>query len=143
MENNEDSKLKVIRDYFMTCPLLKDGALNIDNLDYNAVNYSINSDVNSTTTIKKYRDGGKLNQFIFNFMSAELRSPDVIDQINAFNFYEKLEAWIKEQNKIDNLPNIAGVQSLETMSPAFLYSAENSTALYQIQFKLTYLEEVE
>ena len=138
----ENVKIEAIRKFFMQCPLLKNGALNIDHLDSDAINYSINSDINSNLVIKRYRDGGELRQFLFTFMSTEIRSQDIVDQIQAMGFYEQLEDWIELQNKINNLPDIEGIQSIEIMSPAFLWDASESVSYYQIQLRITYLKEV-
>ena len=134
-------KIEEIRNFFMNCPLLKDGALNIDHLDHEAINYSINSDVNSNAIIKKYRDGGELRQYLFTFMSTEIRSQSVVDQIQAMGFYEQLEDWIEFQNENNNLPNVEGIQSIDIMSPAFLWDSSENVSYYQIQLRITYLKE--
>lgn len=134
--------IEAVRDYFMNCPLLKNGALNIDYLEGRSIGYSINTEMNVNQVLRSYRDGGKLMQYPFSLMSAEIRSQDVLDQIQACGFYEDLQDWIEEQNEIGNLPNIEGIQSIEVKMPGCIVSADNDVAFYQIQCRLTYLKEV-
>lgn len=133
--------IEAVRNYFMDCPLLKNGALNIDYLEGKSIGYSINTEMNVNQVLRSYLDGGKLMQYPFSFMSAEIRSQDVLDQIQACGFYEDLQEWIEEQNEIGNLPNIEGIQSIEVKMPGCIVSADNDVAFYQIQCRLTYLKE--
>ena len=138
---SKNNMIEAVRDYFMNCPLLKNGALNIDYLNGQSIEYSINTEVNANQVVKAYTDGGKLLQYPFSFMSAEIRSQDVLDQIQACGFYEDLQAWIEEQNDSGNLPEIVGIQSIEVKMPGCIISADSEVAFYQIQCRLTYLKE--
>ena len=48
------NKIEAIRNYFMKCPILKDGALNIDYLGSEAVQYSIETMISSNPIVKQY-----------------------------------------------------------------------------------------
>ena len=109
----EKSRIEAIRDYFMACPLLKEGRLNIDYLGEDPVEYSIDSMLVSNPIVKQYMDG-----------------------------YEKLADWIEEQNSNDNLPDIPGAQRIEVMAPGYMYDATQTTAVYQIQCRVLYIKEV-
>ena len=141
MSNYGNNIIEAVRDYFMDCPLLKDGVLNIDYLEGKTIGYSINTEMNANQVLRSYCDGGKLMQYPFSFMSAEIRSQDVLDQIQACGFYEDLQEWIEKQNEIGNLPNIEGIQSIEVKMPGCIVSADSEVAFYQIQCRLTYLKE--
>ena len=57
--------IEAVRDYFMDCPLLKNGALNIDYLEGRSIGYSINTEMNANQVLRSYCDGGKLMQYPF------------------------------------------------------------------------------
>ena len=133
--------IEAVRDYFMDCPLLKNGALNVDYLKGKSVEYSINTEMNAKPVLRSYLDGGKLMQYPYSIMSAEIRSQDILDQIQACGFYEDLQEWIEEQNFFGNLPNVEGIQSIEVQMPGCIVSADSDVAFYQIQCRLTYLKE--
>lgn len=138
----EKSRIEAIRDYFMACPLLKEGRLNIDYLGEDPVEYSIDSMLVSNPIVKQYMDGSSLRQHPFVFVSQEIRSQQIVDQIEASGFYEKLSDWIEEQNNNDNLPDIPGAQRIEVMAPGYMYDATQTTAVYQIQCRVLYIKEV-
>ena len=87
-------------------------------------------------------DGSSLRQHPFVFVSQEIRSQQIVDQIEASGFYEKLADWIEEQNNNDNLPDIPGAQRIEVMAPGYMYDATQITAVYQIQCRVLYIKEV-
>lgn len=125
----------------MKCPLLKDGALNIDYLnDNDKVQYSINTEIINNPVLSQYIDGGKLKVYPFSFCSSEIKSQDVVDQIEASSFYEKLESWIEENNKNHVLPEIDGSQYITVLSPGYMFNEEQTSATYQIQLQLVYYE---
>ena len=126
----------------MACPLLKEGRLNIDYLGEDPVEYSIDSMLVSNPIVKQYMDGSSLRQHPFVCESQEIRSQQIVDQIEASGFYEKLADWIEEQNSNDNLPDIPGAQRIEVMAPGYMYDATQTTAVYQIQCRVLYIKEV-
>jgi len=65
----------------------------------------------------------------------------MLDQISASGFYEQLEAWIEEQNKIGNLPGIPNATGIEVLAPGYLFDVYGTgMARYEIQCRVTYLE---
>ena len=131
----------MIRDYFMKCPLLKDGKVNIDYIGEDPIQYSINTMLISNSIVTQYTDGGTLRQYPFVFVSNEIYSQDVIDQIEACGFYDKLEEWIEQQDEEGNLPEIEGIQRIEVMTPGYLFDANQKVARYQIQCRILYKKE--
>lgn len=136
------SRVEAIRSFFGKCPFLKDGALNIDYSGEKPIHYSIDTMPVADPVVRKYSDGGTLRQQAFAFTSTEFYSEDIIDQINACGFYEQLEEWIEIQSKKGNLPSIKGIQSMEVLSPGYLFDAEQGIARYQIQCRILYLKEI-
>lgn len=134
------TKLEVIREYFMECPFLKDGLFHIDFLSDQPIEYSILTEPLSTPVLRQYTDGSALKQYIFTFASNECLSPDLYEQIQSNGFYEKLEHWLDDQNRKGILPNIPGVQSIQALSPGYLYFADLGVGRYQMQCRVTYFE---
>lgn len=137
----EKNKIEAIRDYFMKCPILKEGSLNIDYLGSEAVQYSIETMISGNPIVKQYADGSSLRQYPFSFMSTEIYSQDVIDQLGTCGFYEELEQWIDENNKVGDLPEVEGIQQLEVIAPGYLFNADQTIARYQIQCRILYVKE--
>ena len=141
MQENK-SMIESVRDYFLECPILKDGHLYIDYLNEKPTDYSIDPLVCSPI-VKKYSDGGSLRRYQFAFMSREVYSHSEIENMQNSGFYERLAEWIETQNKINNLPAFQDVevQSIEVLSPGCLFDAEGTVARYQIQMEIQYLKE--
>lgn len=141
MQENK-SMIESVRDYFLECPILKDGHLYIDYLNEKPTDYSIDPLVCSPI-VKKYSDGGSLRRYQFAFMSSEVYSQSEIENMQNSGFYERLAEWIETQNKINNLPTFQDVevQSIEVLSPGCLFDAEGTVARYQIQMEIQYLKE--
>ena len=136
LESN--SIIQELRNYFCDCPLLKQGKIGVDYLGAVATEYSINPEP-CTPVIKQYTDGDTLRQYQFSFMSVEYYSSDAIENIENSGFYEKFAEWIEQQDDLGNLPEIPGIQSLEVLSSAYLFTADAKTARYMIQCRITYL----
>lgn len=134
-----------LRNYFLTCPLLKENsALNVDFLSVDGIEYSIDT-VPTETTIERYVDGSRLCQHNFVFASRENYSADSLQNIENVAFYEKLEKWINQNNLKRNLPKLLDgtAQKIEVTTAGYLFDENMTTARYQIQCRLTYIQEVE
>lgn len=135
----QESKIIIdaLRSYFCDCPLLREGKIGIDYLGPNATEYSINPEP-CTPIIKKYTDGGSIRQYQFSFMSVEYYSSNAISNIENSGFYEAFADWIEQQDMLGKLPSIPDIQSLEVLSSGYLFSADEKTARYLIQCRVTY-----
>ena len=134
-----------LRTYFLTCPLLKENsALNVDFLSVDGIEYSIDT-VPTETTIERYVDGSRLCQYSFVFASRENYNADSLQNIENIAFYEKLEAWINQNNLKRNLPKLLDgiAQKIEVTTAGYLFDENMTTARYQIQCRLVYIQEVE
>lgn len=127
-----------IRDYINTCPLLKDGALNVDYLP-ERVSYSIDS-MTGDPWYKKYVDGGGIRQFFFAITSKEPYGEDVLANIGNSGFYQQLEEWLYKNSMDGILPELEGYTAIkiETVSSAYLMYADVGLGNYQIQLKMLY-----
>lgn len=99
----EKSKMDLIRAFIETCPLLKNGKVNVDYIKDKPQSYSVD-ETPATTVLKEYRDGGTQNQILFDFSIQANFS--VLENIKNSKFCDDFFKWIKEQNNKANLPKI-------------------------------------
>ena len=131
-----------IRDYFLKNVSLAKEFDNIltDFLGDEATSYSIEP-IPVEPVLRQYRDGGSLNQFIFQFGSREFYDNSVVQNINNLGFYEKFQEEIETNNKNGVLPEIKGIQSIECLNNGTIQDVQNGTAKYVIQMRITYEKE--
>ena len=140
-----DSIISGITDFFLACPLLKDGAFRVNALGDQAVEYTIETGI-FTPVIRQYVNGDSERQYQFNFSSREYYSMDRIQNIQSSEFYEQFADWVEEQDRLGNFPELPEgcyPQSLAVLSSGHIFGATPHTARYQIQLRLTYLKEVQ
>jgi len=99
----EKSKIELIKEFIETCPLLKNGKVNVDYIKDKPQSYSID-ETPATTILIQYPDGGSRNQILFDFSIQANFS--VLENIKNSKFCDDFTKWIKEQDKIENLPKI-------------------------------------
>ncbi|KXL53502.1 hypothetical protein CLNEO_07280 [Anaerotignum neopropionicum] len=140
MENK--SITQAIREFFCTCPLLKDGAIHVDYLGICPTEYSIDG-MPAKKEIKSYIDGSALCQFVFTFGSVERYGSDVDTNVENSGFYENFVKWLKEKSQKKELPFLGiGREALriEAESEGYVIDARENTARYQIQCRFIYFE---
>ena len=139
-----DSIIKGLTDYFMKCPLLKDGVFRVDALGNEAVEYTIETGVVSPV-IQEYLDGSSIRQYKFTFGSREYYSLDRLENIQNSTFYEKLCNWIESPRKagvLPEMPEMCAAEKLIVDAPGYMFDTTMTTARYQIQLTLQYFKEV-
>lgn len=99
----EKSKIQLIKEFIESCPLLKNGKVNVDYIKDKVGSYSID-ETPATTVLIQYPDGGTRNQILFDFSIQANFS--VLENIKNSKFCDDFTTWIKEQDKIRNLPKI-------------------------------------
>ena len=137
------SILESLRDYVLSFPELKDGALLVDYLGSRAIEYTVET-VPCDPVYRQYTDGGCLKQFLFLFASREGYSRDIALCIRNMAFYEHFERWIRERNRAKDLPDLGDGRRpvfLEVLTGGYAFSEDTNTARYQIQLRLVYEEE--
>lgn len=134
--------IEKIRDYFKTKVTLAEEFDNIlvDFLGEDATSYSIEP-IPVEQKIRPYRDGGSLNQYVFQFGSREFYDNSVAQNINNLGFYERFQEEIETNNKNGVLPDIKGIQSIECLNNGTIQDVQNGTAKYVIQIRITYEKE--
>ena len=139
-----DSIIQGITDYFMACPLLEDGVFRVDALSGNEIEYAIETGV-FNPVIQRYVDGSSMRQYQFNFVSRNYYSMDRVQNIKNSGFYEELAAWVEARDmagEYPSLPDGCEAESIEVMSSGYIMDASMRNAKYQIQLRITYVQEV-
>ena len=134
----EKSKLDYIKEFIETCPLLKNGKVNVDYIKDEPQSYSID-ETPSTTVIKEYKDGGTQNQITFDFSIQANFS--VLENIKNSKFCEDFTNWIKEENKKENLPNIDSICWIKCTGRGTILQTTETTAIYVIPMQVVYDED--
>ena len=134
--------IEKIRDYFKKNVTLAEEFDNIlvDFLGDEATSYTIEP-IPVEPKLRPYRDGGSLNQYVFQFGSREFYDNSVAQNINNLGFYERFQEEIETNNKNGVLPDIKGIQSIECLNNGTIQDVQNGTAKYVIQMRITYEKE--
>lgn len=134
--------IEEIRNYFLKNVSLAKEFDNIlaDFLDDDAISYSIEP-IPVEPVLRPYRDGGSLNQYVFQFGSREFYDNSVAQNIHNLGFYERFQEEIETNNKNGVLPDIKGIQSIECLNNGTIQDVQNGTAKYVIQMRITYEKE--
>lgn len=137
------SIIQGVADFFMKCPLLKDGAFHVNGLGHEAIAYSIDVDT-ADPIVKRYVNGDTLRQFPFTFSSREYYSIDRIQNIQNSAFYEMLSDWVEEKNMEEDFPELPDgccPDSFSVLTPGYIFDEDMTSARYTIQFRLTYYKQ--
>lgn len=135
--------IQAVRDWVETCPLLEGGQVHVDFLDPEASSYSV--DVTpGEPVVKQYLDGSSRRQFLFRVASRALYGDDIRQNLDNIGFFEQFADWVEEQNLFRRLPNLGEGKrsmSLEVTTSGYVFEENTTFACYQIQCRLTYLQE--
>lgn len=141
--------IDAIRDYILTCPLLKattDTNFITLNVDYSqsdqATTYSISETV-CQPVLKTYTNGSTENQFIFTLSSVEYFGSDATQNIANINFYEQFSDWLKANNKAKIFPTLEADKQpflMKATTNGYLFDnqVDMSKARYVIQIQMKY-----
>lgn len=134
--------IEEIRNYFLKNVSLAKEFDNIlaDFLGDEATSYTIEP-IPVEPKLRLYRDGGSLNQYVFQFGSREYYDNSVAQNINNLGFYERFQEEIETNNKNGVLPDIKGIQSIECLNNGTIQDVQNGTAKYVIQMRIIYEKE--
>ena len=131
------SKIELIKEFIETCPLLKNGKVNVDYIKDKAGSYSID-ETPATTVLIQYPDGGSRNQILFDFSIQA--SFSALENIKNSKFCDDFTTWIKEQDKTGNLPKIDGICWIKCTGRGTILQTTDSTAIYVIPMQVVYEE---
>lgn len=140
--------IEALREYFADSPVFAEQRLDIDCLASDPDSYSIDS-VPSERIVQRYCDGSTVRRQLFTISSRQPYGSDLSQQRENINLFEALEDWLGEQEALGILPPLGEhrrARSMQVLSSAYPIEVEDgdqaSTARYQIQFELIYLQEV-
>lgn len=139
------SIIESIREYMSQCPLLENGNINVDFLGSDKIEYTIET-VPCEPVIKHYVDGSSIRQYEFVIASREFYGADIVQNIANSVFYENLAQWIENNSRNKILPVMENekqcADKIEILTHGGLISEDSKTAVYQIQLRLIYFQEV-
>ena len=104
-----NSVLEGITEYFLKCPLLKDGVFRVDALGPDPVEYTIETGI-FDPVIQRYVDGSSERQYQFQFGSREFYSMDRVQNIENSTFYEEFADWVEENSMAGKFNELAVVE---------------------------------
>lgn len=137
------SIIEGLTEYFLKCPLLKDGVFRVDALGSEPVEYALETGLTSPV-LQTFIDGSSIRQYQFNFNSREAYSMDRILAVQNESFYEDFCDWIEEQSaagKLPEMPRGCEAQALTVLAPGYMLDASMENAFYQVQLQLQYFKE--
>ena len=133
----QKGKMELIKKFIETCSLLKGGKVNVDYIKEKAYSYSID-ETPSTTILQKFADGGSRRQINFDF---SIQAPfSALENIKNSKFCDDFMQWIEEQDRLNNFPEIDGVEKISCNRGTILQTTE-TTAIYVIPMQIIYIEE--
>lgn len=148
--NNGKQIIDVLTDFFMACPLMKDGSFHIDYLGSEPIQYALEI-LPCTPEVKRYVDGSKLCRYQFAFTSREYCNQQRANAIDNSAFYERFHDWVESLNKKDNagnsrLPDLSvcnglSCKSVHCLSNGYAFEGTSTNARYQIQVEMQYFKE--
>lgn len=135
--------IEAVRDWLKECPLLDGGKLNVDFLPAEEATYSV--DVTPVPpVVKNYIDGTSLRQFAFTFSTRTYYGSLIRQQLDNLSFFEDFAEWLEEKNRKRDFPQLGEDrtgQKIEVTTSGYVFAQGTSTARYQIQCRLIYIQE--
>lgn len=133
-----------IRDWFLQCELVNQIlSFNVDYLGADPIEcavYSSPSMLNYVEDIMGNIRYAKRQSKNFTFATKFPFGDDAFSNMSNLNFFENVQAWMYEQNKQKNFPQIeeGEVVSIMPVNTAYLTTAEATSAIYQLDCTIQY-----
>lgn len=134
----EKSKMELIKEFIETCPLLKNGKVNVDYIKDKPQSYSIDETPVEPVLIN-FPDGGRRLQIQFDFSVQANFS--VLENIKNSKFCDDFMDWIYKQNKTGNLPKINNICWIKCLGRGTILQTTETTAIYVIPMQVVYDED--
>lgn len=113
--------------------------INANWLSKDIKNYSLDK-IPTDKEVNNWIIGGGVRRDVFSFRSRMAYSQDTINNLNNIGFFESFEKIIKSNNEEGVLPDIEGIESIECLNCGTMNNAETSTAEFDIQIQITYVD---
>lgn len=134
-----------VQAWLETFPGLSGGVMHVDWLPPDARSFSVDS-VPAEPILNRYMDGSSRRQLLFVVASREYYGPDVPSQEENMEWYEGLSDWVETQNLRRSFPDLGAgrkCRSIDIISTAYPVAvSDDGMARYQVQMRMTYLQEV-
>ena len=134
----EKSKIELIKEFIETCPLLKNGKVNVDYIKDKPQSYSID-ETPATTILTQFADGGTRKQILFDFSIQANFS--ILENIKNSKFCDDFTEWIELQDIKGNLPKIDGIDWIKCTGRGTILQTTETTAIYVIPMQVAYIQE--
>ncbi len=138
------SIIGVLRDYFQAYPGFGSERLELNCLPREIDRCSIDA-VPCEPIIKAYLDGSSVRQCQFTLSTRTYHGQDLRGQEANMAMFAGLEDWLEAKRFFRGLPNLGPgkkARDVEITSTAYPYIVSpDGTARYQVQLRLTYLQE--
>lgn len=142
--NKKDTRINKLRNYLCkiidTLTTNKNFKINANMLSKNVNNYSLDK-IPTDSTVERWITGLEIHRDVYSFRSRKEYSTNEINNLQNIGFFEEFESIIKSNNKKGVLPDIKGIESIECLNCGTMLSADNNTAIFDIQIQITYREE--
>ena len=89
--------------------------------------------------VEKWIIGKEIHKEVYSFKGKKAYSQDTLNNLFNIGFFEDLQYLIEYYNKKGILPNIDGILSIECLNCGTLNSADNKTAIFDIQIQITFI----
>lgn len=136
--------LESLISYFLTCPDVAEltTAIKVDFLQDKGNSFSIEP-IATNPVVSNYIGGGGERQFAFSFAVKFNYSDEARMNIENSEFFEKLEEWLEEQNRVGNMPTLDEgkyADKIEVTSNGYLFGVTEDMRYgrYNIQCRLLY-----
>lgn len=130
--------------YFLTCPDVAEltTSIKVDFLQDKGNSFSIEP-IATNPVVSNYIGGGGERQFAFSFAVKFNYSDEARMNIENSEFFEKLEEWLEEQNRVGNMPTLDEgkyADKIEVTSNGYLFGVTEDMRYgrYNIQCRLLY-----
>ena len=134
----EKSKMELIKEFIETCPLLKNGKVNVDYIKDKPQSYSID-ETPVDPVLQNFADGGRRIQIQFDFSIQANFS--VLENIKNSKFCDDFTEWIELQDIKGNLPKIDGIDWIKCTGRGTILQTTETTAIYVIPMQVAYIQE--
>lgn len=139
--NIEQLRISKLRDYLFDIidRITKDNKyqINVDMLSNDINNYSLDK-IPSSSVVERWITGLEIHKDLYIFRSRMAYSQDVINNLANVGFFELFESIIYNKNKVKELPQIDGIESIECLNCGTMNNANTNTCEFQIQLQITY-----
>lgn len=106
--------------------------------------YAISADQGDEQLVV-YQSGTVLIRSLYRLSSTDNCTPDMAQQLSDTGLFDQLALWMSQENAKRNLPLLPDgltPRNIRAVGATYLYSLDNNSGEYQIQFELEYYRKV-